>query len=78
MNHPKRWWQRFRVDGWQDWTAIFRTRSHNWVDFTVFALKGEYDRFVSSVELHVGVLGFHVMLTYAWTPPLDAVEGTQP
>lgn len=59
---------RWRIEWYNQWTAILNPRTHNWIDWrlVLFAIQGEESPYKASRELEIGLLGFSIIITYCW------------
>lgn len=58
--------KRFQCGFSQDWTAIFKPRRHNWIDFTFFHAHAELSRYRNNaVEAEIAFLGVHFWSTWS-------------
>lgn len=66
----------WHFDGYQHWTELFARRGYNWKNFTFVVLEVEYGDHLYQpgyFELHVGFMGFGVVMTRF--PPGPKTEG---
>lgn len=58
--------KRFSIDLTSDWSAIFRPKYFNWIDFNLIGLRVEKEKIHGSAEIEIHLLGFGVRVYWTW------------
>lgn len=58
--------QHFFFDFQEQWSSLLKPGEHNWLDFTVIRLQGEYAAYTGRWEVEVGLLGLMLTITYVF------------
>ena len=55
---------KWSIQVWNEWSALFIPRRYNWISFTLINIYFEWYREWGQLELQVVILGFGFYLTY--------------